>query len=179
MEAPYIYDKIGAFAQMNPPIRSKRHQDELWKGLFDGTINCIATDHAPHTLEEKKLPYGQAPSGMPGVETSLTLILNEVSKGRISLNQVAKWMSENPAKLYNIKNKGFIKETYDADITIVDMNKEKTITNQTMQTKCGWTAFHGTKTRGWPIITIVNGNIVYENETVNLNTMGKAVIFNN
>ena len=148
MEAPDIYEKIGAFAQMNPPIRSKRHQEALWEGLLDGTINCIATDHAPHTLEEKKLPYGQAPSGMPGVETSLTLMLNEVSKGRLSLQQVAKWMSENPAKLYNIKDKGFIIEGYDADITIVDMNKEKIISNDSMQTKCGWTAFNGIKTKG-------------------------------
>jgi len=177
MEAPYIYQKIGAFAQMNPPIRSKRHQDELWKGLLDGTINCIATDHAPHTLEEKELPYGQAPSGMPGVETSLTLMLNEVSKGRISLEQVAKWMSENPAKLYNIKNKGFIIKGYDADITIVDMNKEKVISNNLMQSKCGWTAFNGTKTKGWPVTTIVNGNIVYDNETLNLDIMGKSVCF--
>ena len=179
MEAPDIYEKIGAFAQMNPPIRSKRHQEALWEGLLDGTINCIATDHAPHTLEEKKLPYGQAPSGMPGVETSLTLMLNEVSKGRLSLQQVAKWMSENPAKLYNIKDKGFIIEGYDADITIVDMNKEKIISNDSMQTKCGWTAFNGIKTKGWPITTIVNGNIVYENETLNLNVMGKLVLFNN
>ena len=178
MEAPDIYEKIGAFAQMNPPIRSKRHQDELWKGLLDGTINCIATDHAPHTLEEKALPYGQAPAGMPGVETSLTLMLNEVSKGRISLEQVVKWMSENPAKLYNIKDKGFIIKGYDADITIVDMNKEKVISNDSMQTKCRWTAFNGTKTKGWPITTIVNGHIVYNNGALSLKTMGKAVSFN-
>ncbi len=178
MEAPDIYEKIGAFAQMNPPIRSKRHKEELWKGLLDGTINCIATDHAPHTLEEKRLPYGKAPSGMPGVETSLTLILNEVSKGRITLENVVKWMSENPATLYNIKNKGFIKKGYDADLTIVDMNKEKVILNDLMQSKCGWTAFHGTKTKGWAITTIVNGHIVYDKETLNLDVMGKQVLFN-
>ena len=90
MKSPDIYKEIGSFAQMNPPIRSERHQKELWKGLMDGTIDCIATDHAPHTLDEKKLPYGQAPSGMPGVETSLTLMLNEVSKGRISIENIVK-----------------------------------------------------------------------------------------
>ena len=177
MEAPDIYNKIGSFAQMNPPIRTKRHQKELWSGLMDGTINCIATDHAPHTLEEKNLPYGQAPSGMPGVETSLTLILNEVSKGKISLKDVVKWMSENPAKLYNIRNKGFLKAGYDADITIIDMDKEKVISNDFMKTKCGWTAFNGFTTKGWPITTIVNGEIVYDKETLNMEVRGRKVSF--
>ena len=177
MHAPDIYDKIGAFAQMNPPIRGKRHQDELWRGLLDGTIDCIATDHAPHTLDEKHLPYGQAPSGMPGVQTSLTLMLNQVSKGKINLKDVIKWMSENPAKIYRVKNKGAIKIGYDADITIIDMDKEKTILNNDMYSKCGWTAFDGEKTKGWPITTIVNGNIVYENEDLNLDVRGKKVLF--
>ena len=177
MQAPDVYNEIGAFAQMNPPIRGKRHQEELWRGLLDGTIDCIATDHAPHTLDEKKLPYGQAPSGMPGVETSLTLMLNEVSKGRIKLENVVKWMSENPAKLYRLKNKGFLKPGYDADITIVDMNKQKTISNESMKTKCGWTAFNGKKTTGWAETTIVNGNIVYDNEKLVLNFSGKKVDF--
>ena len=177
MQAPDVYNEIGAFAQMNPPIRGKRHQEELWRGLLDGTIDCIATDHAPHTLDEKKLPYGQAPSGMPGVETSLTLMLNEVSKGRIKLENVVKWMSENPAKLYRLKNKGFLKPGYDADITIVDMNKQKTISNESMKTKCGWTAFNGEKTTGWAETTIVNGNIVYDNEKLVLDFSGKKVDF--
>ena len=178
MHAPDIYDKIGAFAQMNPPIRGKRHQNELWKGLLDGTIDCIATDHAPHTLDEKHLPYGQAPSGMPGVQTSLTLMLNQVSEGKINLKDVIKWMSENPAKIYRVKNKGAIDIGYDADITIIDMDKEKTILNNDMHSKCGWTAFDGEKTKGWPITTIVNGNIVYENENLNLDIRGKKVLFN-
>jgi dihydroorotase-like cyclic amidohydrolase len=112
LSAPDIYDDIGSFAQMNPPIREKRHQKELWKGLFDGTINCIATDHAPHTIQEKNKPYGIAPSGMPGVETSLPLMLNQVNKGKITLQDIIKWMCENPAKIYQIKNKGFIKEGF-------------------------------------------------------------------
>jgi len=177
MKAPDIYKEIGSFAQMNPPIRSERHQKELWKGLMDGTIDCIATDHAPHTLDEKKLPYGQAPSGMPGVETSLTLMLNEVSKGRISIENIVKWMSENPATLYKLKNKGFLKIGYDADITIVDMKKQKTISNKDVKSKCGWTAFDGVKTTGWPVTTIVNGNIVFENEELNFNFSGKRVDF--
>ena len=178
LSAPSIYEEKGAFAQMNPPIRTQRHQDELWKGMLDGTIECIATDHAPHTLEEKKLPYGQAPAGMPGVQTSLPLMLNQVSKKKISIEQVVKWMCENPAKVYNIKNKGFLKTGYDADITIVDMNLEKIITASEMQSKCGWTVFEGQKIKGAPITTIVNGNIVYEKGKIIDKIKGKIVEFN-
>ena len=178
LSAPDIYDDIGSYAQMNPPIREKYHQEELWKGLFDGTINCIATDHAPHTIQEKNKPYGIAPSGMPGVETSLPLMLNQVNKGKITLQDIIKWMCENPAKIYQIKNKGFIKEGFDADIAIVDLNKVKTIKAKNMQSKCGWSAFEGLKVKGWPIMTIVNGNIVYENESINDKFFGKRTIFN-
>ena len=178
LSAPSIYEEKGAFAQMNPPIRKQRHQDELWRGILDGTIECIATDHAPHTLEEKKLPYGKAPAGMPGVQTSLPLMLNEVSNKRITIEQVVKWMCENPTKVYNIKNKGFLKTGYDADITIVDMNLEKTISASEMESKCGWTVFDGKKIKGVPIITIVNGNIVYKDGKIIDNFKGKPVKFN-
>ena len=178
LNAPDIYDDIGSYAQMNPPIREKHHQEELWKGLFDGTINCIATDHAPHTIQEKNKPYGIAPSGMPGVETSLPLMLNQVNKEKITLQDIIKWMCENPAKIYQIKNKGFIKDGFDADIALVDLNKIKTIRAKNMQSKCGWSAFEGLKVKGWPIMTIVNGNIVYENESINDKFFGKRTIFN-
>jgi len=177
LHAPDIYEKIGSFAQMNPPIREKYHQDELWAGLIDGTINCIATDHAPHTLEEKFLPFGQAPSGMPGVETSLPLMLNHSHTSNIDIKDIVKWMCENPAIIYKIKNKGFIKEGYDADITIVDINKEKIISGKNMQSKCGWSAFDGKNIKGWPIITIVNGNVVYENGQINNQFLGHQVEF--
>ena len=177
LEAPDIYNRIGSLGQMNPPIREKYHQDELWNGLRDGTINCIATDHAPHTLEEKNNPYDKAPAGMPGVETSLPLMLNQVTKGKIELTDVVKWMCENVTKIYGIKNKGFIKPGYDADITIIDMNKEKTIKGNQMQSKCGWSAFDNQRLKGWPVTTIVNGNVVYENETINTKFLGKPVLF--
>ena len=178
LNAPDIYDDIGSYAQMNPPIREKHHQEELWKGLFDGTINCIATDHAPHTIQEKNKPYGIAPSGMPGVETSLPLMLNQVNKGKITLQDIIKWMCENPAKIYQIKNKGFIKEGFDADIALVDLNKIKIIRAKNMQSKCGWSPFEGLEVKGWPIMTIVNGNIVYENGSINDKFFGKRTIFN-
>jgi len=177
LHSPDIYNEIGSLGQMNPPIREKYHQKELWAGLKDGTIDCIATDHAPHTIDEKSKPYGESPSGMPGVQTSLTLMLNEVSNERINLEDVVKWMCENPAKLYNIKNKGFLRIGYDADITIVDMEKEDAIMNENMYSKCGWTAFHGKTTKGWPITTIVNGNIVYNNDKLNLDIRGRKVEF--
>ena len=160
---------------MNPPIIEQYHQDELWKGLMDGTINCIATDHAPHTLDEKNNPYGMAPSGMPGVETSLPLMLNQIQTGKINIHHVVKWMCETPAKIYKIKNKGFLKEGYDADITIVDLKKEKTISGSKMQSKCGWSAFEGQTITGWPNTTIVNGNIVYANEMIDSSFTGKQV----
>ena len=178
LSAPNIYNDIGSYAQMNPPIREKHHQKELWKGLFDGTIDCIATDHAPHTIQEKSNPYGSAPSGMPGVETSLPLMLNQINKGKIKLHDIVRWMCENPAKVYQIKNKGFIREGFDADIAIVDLSKIKTIRAKDMQSKCGWSAFEGLEVKGWPIMTIVNGNIVYENESINDNFFGKRTIFN-
>ena len=178
LAAPDIYNEIGSFAQMNPPIREQYHQDELWRGLMDGTINCIATDHAPHTLDEKNNPYGMAPSGMPGVETSLPLMLNQIQSGKINIHHVVKWMCETPAKIYKIKNKGFLKEGYDADITIVDLKKEKTISGRKMQSKCGWSAFDGQTITGWPNTTIVNGNIVYANEMIDPTFTGKQVSFN-
>tara|TARA_Y100001970_G_scaffold206822_1_gene251879 strand:+ start:77 stop:1396 length:1320 start_codon:yes stop_codon:yes gene_type:complete len=177
LHAPDIYEEIGSFAQMNPPIREKYHKEGLWEGLLDGTINCIATDHAPHTIEEKNLPFGQAPAGMPGVETSLPLMLNHSHISNIDIKNIVKWMCENPAIIYKIKNKGFIKEGYDADITIVDMNKEKIVSGKNMQSKCGWSAFDGKNIKGWPIITIVNGNIVYENEVINDQFLGRQVQF--
>ena len=179
LSAPTIYNQLGAYAQMNPPIREKYHQDELWRGLVDGTINCIATDHAPHSIKEKSKPYGVAPSGMPGVETSIPLMLNQVSEGKVTLQDIVKWMCENPAILYDVKNKGFIKKGFDADITIVDLKKKKTISGKNMQSKCGWSAFDGFEITGWPVITIVNGNIVYENEIINDTYLGKRVIFGN
>tara|TARA_B100001113_G_scaffold232071_1_gene190624 strand:- start:55 stop:1374 length:1320 start_codon:yes stop_codon:yes gene_type:complete len=177
LHAPDIYEEIGSFAQMNPPIRERYHKEGLWEGLLDGTINCIATDHAPHTIEEKNLPFGQAPAGMPGVETSLPLMLNHTHTSNIDIKHIVKWMCENPAIIYKIKNKGFIKEGYDADITIVDMDKEKIVSGKNMQSKCGWSAFDGKNIKGWPIITIVNGNIVYENEVINDQFLGRQVQF--
>ncbi|MBF0288826.1 MAG: dihydroorotase [SAR324 cluster bacterium] len=161
LKAPECYQVLGTHAQMNPPIRAARHGNALWKGLKEGIIECIATDHAPHTLEEKDQPYGKAPSGMPGVETSLPLMLNRVNQGACSLQDVVKWMCTGPARLYGIKGKGSIEVGMDADLVLVDMDKKKTVSNGELFTKVNWSPYHGIELQGWPIRTIVNGQTVF------------------
>jgi dihydroorotase len=161
LHAPECYDNLGTYAQMNPPLREKRHGDALWHALKTGVIDCIATDHAPHTREEKDKGFPHAPSGMPGVETSLPLMLNRVSQGLCTLAEVVKWMCENPARLYGLKNKGKIQVGYDADLVLLDMNREKTIEDGKLQTKVNWSPYNGWKTKGWPVVTMVNGNVVF------------------
>jgi dihydroorotase len=173
------YERIGTLAQMNPPLRSKENNEILWKALLDGVIDCIATDHAPHTLEEKAKPYPHSPSGMPGVETSLLLMLTEYKKGRCTLAQVVKWMCSNPAKLYNIPNKGEIKVGYDADVILVDLKNYQPVLKENLATKCGWSPFEGWNLTGWPIYTIVLGNIALEKGKLNTQVRGKPLSFGN
>ena len=143
--SPNCYESLGSKSQMNPPIRNRNHQKGLWEGIRDGTVNVIGSDHAPHTLKEKSLNWPNSPSGLPGVQTSLHIMLDFVSKKKLSLEKVIELLSYNPAKIYNIKNKGQIKKNFDADITIVDLNKRYTIKDTDMAYKCRWTPFHGKK----------------------------------
>ena len=149
------YEQIGTLAQMNPPLRSPENNDLLWQALLDGVIDFIATDHAPHTLEEKQRGYPQSPSGMPGVETSLPLMLTQAMQGRCTIAQVSQWMSSAVAKAYKIPNKGAIAVGYDADLVLVDLNTTRAVVRSELQTKCGWSPFEGWKLTGWLIITIV------------------------
>ena len=171
------YAKLGSLAQMNPPLRSFENQDILWQALLDGVIDMIATDHAPHTLEEKSKPYPNSPSGMPGVETSLPLMLTQAKLGRCSVAQVASWMSINVAKGYSIPNKGLIATGYDADLVLVDLNNYHPVLKEELKTKCGWSSFEGWNLTGWPIYTIVNGSIVYAKGKLNTQTRGRALEF--
>ena len=161
---------------MNPSLKSNQDTEALWNGINSGAVNCIATDHANHTLSEKANEYSQAPSGVPGLETMLPLMLDAVNKKKLSLRQLVKLTSENPAEIFKVKNKGKIQESYDADLVIVDMNKEKKVKNENLFTKCKWSPFSGWKLKGWPFMTIVNGNIVFDNETVN-ETKGREAEF--
>ncbi len=158
--APDIYEKIGPLAQMNPPIRSAEHQAALWKGLQDGTIDIIGTDHAPHTREEKSKPYPETPSGMPGVQTLVPVMLNFVNEGRLSLEHLCNLISKNPAKTYGIKRNGEISLGFDANLTIVDLKRTEEVKESWLASKCGWSPYTGLKLKGWPVGTIVNGQTV-------------------
>ena len=160
LSAPHCYKLLGSLAQMNPPIREKKHQDMLWKATREGVADIIGSDHAPHSLENKKKEYPQTPSGMPGVQTLVPLMLNHVNNNKLALNQFIKLVCENPVRIFGIKNKGYIKEGYDADLTIVDMNMKKVIKNDWIASKCGWTPFDGYEVKGFPLGTIVNGKAI-------------------
>ena len=178
LSAPDCYDELGTFAQMNPPIRESRHQKGLWKGIKDGVVDVIGSDHAPHTIEEKHKPYPDTPSGMPGVQTLLPIMLDHVNKGNLSLFKLCQLISTNPAKLYKVINKGEIKLNNDADLTIIDLNKEVKIKDDMMANKSGWTPFNNKNVKGWPIMTIVNGNIVMRDGELIGKPIGKPVSFN-
>jgi dihydroorotase len=171
------YGKIGTLAQMNPPLRSPHDNQVLWQALHDGIIDFIATDHAPHTLEEKAQPYPKSPSGMPGVETSLALMLTAAMEGKCTVAQVVNWMSTAVAKAYGIPKKGAIAPGYDADLVLVDLNTYRPVLREELLTKCGWSPFEGWNLTGWADTTIVGGNIVYRKGTLCTGVRGQALQF--
>ena len=158
--APDCYDKLGTYAQMNPPLRTKEHYDRLWVAIKNNIVDVLGSDHAPHSKENKDKEYPNTPSGMPGVQTIFPVMLDHVNNGKLTLEQLIKLMCENPCRIFGIKNKGYIKEGYDADLTIVDMNKEVVIKDEMIASKCGWTPFNNHKVKGFPAGTIVNGILV-------------------
>ncbi len=155
------YPRLGTRIQMNPSIKTKSDNEGLWQALLDGTIQVIATDHAPHTLEEKSQPYPKSPAGLPAVENSLALMLHRAVAGRCSLPQIAGWMSDAPARVWDIVGKGRIAAGYDADFVLVDLERQKTILDQEQQTKTGWSPWHGVTLTGWPVATYVAGSPVW------------------
>lgn len=152
--------KIKGFAMMKPPLETKADNDYLWKALKQEKINVIATDHAPHTIKEKKSK--NPPFGVPGVEMRLPLMLDAVHKGKITITQLVRFCSTAPAKIFGLRKKGRLGPGYDADLVIVDLHKEKIVRNKDQVTKCGWTPYNGMKLKGWPVMTIVGGKIVYK-----------------
>jgi dihydroorotase len=171
------YATLGTLVQMNPPIRSQHDNEVLWQALRDGVIDFIATDHAPHRLEEKAQTYPHTPSGMPGVETSLAMLLTQAKAGQCSVVQVVNWMSTAVAKGYKIPNKGLIQVGYDADLVLVDLDHYKPVLRQEVVSKCGWNPFEGWSLTGWPVYTIVNGQVVYDRGTINTTIRGRALTF--
>jgi dihydroorotase len=162
LAAPECYERLGTLAQMNPPIRDQRHQDAIWRAVLDGTVDILGSDHAPHTREEKAGTYPNTPSGMAGVQTIVPLMLDQVNKGRLSLQRLVELMNQNPVRLFQIKNKGAIDVGYDADFTVVDMNRRWRITNDWIESKCGWTPFDELEIQGAPRFTIVGGHIAMQ-----------------
>lgn len=158
------YARLGSWIKMNPSVKTADDNRALWEALLQGVIEVIATDHAPHTLEEKAKPYPECPSGLPAVENVLALMLNEVNRGRCTLEQVASWMSEAPARIWQLQGKGSIAVGQDADLVLVDMNLSQTIDNATQETKNRWSPWHGTTLTGWPVRTWVMGHEVFRLE---------------
>ena len=175
--APDCYEKLGSYAQMNPPLRTKEHYDRLWVAIKNNVVDVLGSDHAPHLKENKDKEYPNSPSGMPGVQTIFPVMLNHVNDGKLTLQQLINLMCENPCKIFGIKNKGFIKEGYDADLTIADMNKEEIIKNEMIASKCGWTPFNNYKVKGFPVGTIVNGNLVMSDGKVIMESKGTPLKF--
>ncbi len=150
--------------KMKPTLKKESDRESLWEALRNGTVDTIGTDHAPHTIEEKE---SSEVFGVPGVETRVPLMLDALNKGKVTLKRLVETMCENPAKIFKIRNKGFIEEGKDGDLTIIDMKLRKRVRNDRLFTKCGWSPFNGYELQGWPVITIVNGNVVFQNGEVN------------
>ena len=172
------YEKYGTRIKWNPSIKSLVDQDALWDALNDDRIDIIATDHAPHTYEEKSNEYLNCPSGGPLVQHSLVSVLEGYHNNKIKLEKIVQKMCHNPAILYEIEKRGFIKEGYYADIVIFNLNNPWTVNKGNILYKCGWSPFEGNTFRSRISYTIVNGNIVYNNGKILDNKLGKKLIFN-
>ncbi|MBL6598622.1 MAG: dihydroorotase [Alphaproteobacteria bacterium] len=177
MAAPECYERLGAFAQMNPPVRDASHREGLWAAVRNGIVDVFGSDHAPHTIEEKERPYPSSPSGMPGVQTSLPLLLDHMNAGRLSLERLVDLTSHGPQRIFNIAGKGRIAVGYDADLVLVDLAAKREITDEWIASKCGWTPFDGVKVTGWPMATILRGKIVVRDDEVLGEPSGKPVRF--
>ncbi|RLL76333.1 dihydroorotase [Ochrobactrum soli] len=162
------YKTLGNLIQMNPPVRDNRHRDGIWKGIDQGIVDVLGSDHAPHTLEEKQKPYPASPSGMTGVQTLVPIMLDHVNAGKLSLERFVDLSSHGPNRIFGMSRKGRIAVGYDADLTIVDMKRRETITHEQAGSKAGWTPYHGKTVTGWPVGTIVRGiKVMWDAEIVN------------
>ena len=175
--APECYERLGSLAQMNPPIREAHHREALWRAVSDGLIDVIGSDHAPHTREEKSKTYPDTPSGMTGVQTLVTLMLDHVNAGRLTLERFVDLTSSGAARIFGIANKGRITLGYDADFTIIDLKAKKRIENSWFASRCGWTPFDGMVTTGWPVATIIRGLTVMRDGALVTSGTGKPLRF--
>jgi len=178
LAAPECYDRLKGFAQQNPPVREARHRDALWRALNAGIVDVLATDHAPHTIEEKQRPYPASPSGMPGVQTLVPLMLTHVANGKLSLQRFVELTSAGPQRVFGLADKGRIVEGYHADFTVVDLKRKETIRAEDTASKCGWTPYDGMECTGWPVATIVRGGCVMRDGEITRKGGGAPVRFN-
>ena len=160
LHAPDCYDMFGTLAQQNPPIREKHHQDALWAAVADGTVDIVASDHAPHTLDEKSGTYPNTPSGTPGVQTLIPIMLNHVHEGRLSYERLVDLMAYGPYRIHKIKDKCLIRKGFNADFTVVDPKAKHIISNAEQASKSGWTPYDGKKVVGFPTMTIIGGKTI-------------------
>jgi dihydroorotase len=177
LAAPECYERLGSYAQMNPPIRDAHHRDALWKAVREGLVDVIGSDHAPHTREEKDKSYPDTPSGMPGVQTLATILLDHVNAGRLALERFVDLTSAGAARIFGIAGKGRIAPGCDADFTIVDLKKKRRIENSWIASRCGWTPFDGMETTGWPVATILRGTTVMRDHALTAAGQGAPIRF--
>ncbi|WP_193370161.1 dihydroorotase [Pelagibius marinus] len=177
LAAPYCYEEIGSFAQMNPPIREARHREALWEAVRLGIVDVVGSDHAPHTREEKAAPYPRSPSGMPGVQTLLPLLLDHMNAGKLTLERLVDLTSAGAQRIYNIAGKGRIAVGYDGDFTVVDLKAKTHIEQAWLQSKCGWSPFEGKPITGWPMATIIRGHVAMRDGELRGGPTGRPVRF--
>ncbi len=175
--APDCYERLGTYAQMNPPVRDARHQAALWQAIASGVVDVLGSDHAPHTREEKDKTYPDTPSGMPGVQTLVPLMLNHVAAGRLTLERFVDLTAHGPHRIFGIVCKGQLTVGYHADLTIVDLKATRTIENKWIASRCGWTPYDGMRVTGWPKLTIVRGRIVMREDEIIGPASGEPIRF--
>ncbi|MFP4539154.1 MAG: dihydroorotase [Dichotomicrobium sp.] len=177
LQAPEDYERLGTHAQINPPIRDAAHRAALWAALRDGTVDTIGSDHAPHTREDKARAYPDSPSGMPGVQTLVPVMLDHVNAGRLSLQRFVDLTSHGPQRVVGIAGKGRIAAGYDADLTLVDLKREEEITESWLAGRCGWSPYTGRRVKGWPVGTIVRGAVVMRDGEITSPPAGEPARF--
>jgi dihydroorotase len=174
---PECYERLGGYAIMNPPIRGRRHYEAAWRAVRDGLIDTIGSDHAPHSRAAKERPWPETAAGLTGVQTAVPIMLDHVNAGRLSLGRMADLMAAGPARVYGAVTKGRIAAGFDADFTLVDLHRERTIENDWIASPCGWTPFAGMRVKGWPVATILRGNIVMREDEVISRPVGRRIQF--
>jgi dihydroorotase len=177
LASPECYERLGTYAQINPPIREARHREALWQGVAQGLIDVVGSDHAPHTRADKEGIYPQTASGLTGVQTLVTVMLDHVNAGRLSLERFADLASTGPARVFGIAGKGCIVQGYDADFTVVDLKTRRRIENRWIASRCGWTPYDGIETTGWPVATLLRGRTVMRDGAVLTPPSGKNLRF--